>query len=684
MGANASRQAGSAQQPGRELSHYEVLGIEATASQDEIKKAFRKIALREHPDKNPHDVEGATQRFARIQAAYECLSDEQERAYYDDHREDIASGGGTSEADASFFDQVRRGQRAPPQSKRATPGRGLQTPHLMSFFQAGAWSGYDESPTGFYNTFSTLFSLLAGDETAWSSPYLYPSFPSSLSPPASDLKSFYATWQNFTTEKDFAWKDLYRVDEDAPRWQRREIDKENMRARNAAKKEYNEAVRNLVLFVRRRDPRYSPTDSSAARTAAAAEIRASLAAAAKEAAAAREAAAAEYKASAQSWEGAEEERERVMRAWEEGSDLEEDGEEGDEGEEEDEVMWCEACEKGFRSGGAWENHERSRKHQKNVERLIREMQLEDAELGLGGVDPSSLPSTASTSRSPSPSPSASTSSPHASSPSPDRVAAEKLANDLVGFSVSASPAAIDEEEEEDLPRPKVGKKAKKARRQQAQPVRLPEEEDDEEEEDVELPVPAAAKKGKKAKSKGKGKRRQGLPELDALDDDVGEEDADETATLAPAPLGGALDSSDEEWRMGGGGRGKKGKKGRKGKASASGPASGKTSGAATPSAPPADEDEGAEDVPPPATATAAADEDIDEAGREMSKKDKRRAKELARKEGAKSRVDEIKCNVCATTFVSRTKLFQHIEETGHALADGQGGGGGGKKKKGKR
>lgn len=52
--------------------------------------------------------------------------------------------------------------------------------------------------------------------------------------------------------------------------------------------------------------------------------------------------------------------------WEEESD--EEGEGGEEGE--DEVVWCEACGRGYRSGGAWENHERSRKHGKNVERCV--------------------------------------------------------------------------------------------------------------------------------------------------------------------------------------------------------------------------------------------------------------------------------------------------------------------------
>ncbi|GAA5884042.1 hypothetical protein JCM6882_002113 [Rhodosporidiobolus microsporus] len=670
MGANASTAGGaSGAAGGAELDHYQLLGIEPTATQDEIKKAFRKTALREHPDKNPNDIEGATKRFARIQAAYECLSDEQERAWYDDHREDIASGGGTTEADASYFDQVRRGQHEPPQSKRATPGRGMQTPHLMKFFSPGAYSGFDDSPTGFYNTFATLFSLLAADETAWSSPHLYPGFGTSSTSDMTDLRSFYSTWQNFTTEKDFAWKEVYRVDENMPRWQRRDVDKENQRARNQGKKEYNEAVRNLVLFVRRRDPRYSPTDSSAARTAAAAEIKASLAAAAAKRAAEREASAAAY--AAQDWQNATGAEENVHKLWDEVSD--EDGESGEEDEEE--VVWCEACSRGYRSGGAWGNHERSRKHQKNVEQLIREMQLEDAEFGLGST-PATDPPTASTSRSPSPSPSA----------SPSESDAAALADSLADFSVSEPPAAAkeddneDEEEEDDAPGHKLGKKG---RRKAAAPAAV----SDKEEDDF---APNMAARGGKKKNKGKGKK--GVPVGPAF---VGEEeDLEGDGDGAPLPtLGGALDSSDDDWRGGGGKGGKKGKKGRRAKGAAGGGGGSKAqSGTASPADRPlttaerwvaeeGGEAEGAAvaELDQPAGPV----EGEEEEDGPISKKDKRRAKEAAKKAAAKGGVEDIRCNVCSTTFVSRTKLFQHIEETGHALAE-QGGGGGGKKKKGKR
>jgi DnaJ homolog subfamily A member 5 len=57
-----------------------------------IKKAYRKKALELHPDRNFGDVEAATTKFAEVQSAYEVLSDPQERAWYDSHRDSILRG----------------------------------------------------------------------------------------------------------------------------------------------------------------------------------------------------------------------------------------------------------------------------------------------------------------------------------------------------------------------------------------------------------------------------------------------------------------------------------------------------------------------------------------------------------------------------------------------------------------
>lgn len=62
--------------------YYEVLGVQRTATPDEMKKAFRKLAMQFHPDKNPNDKK-AEERFKELGEAYEVLSDEQKRKTYD-------------------------------------------------------------------------------------------------------------------------------------------------------------------------------------------------------------------------------------------------------------------------------------------------------------------------------------------------------------------------------------------------------------------------------------------------------------------------------------------------------------------------------------------------------------------------------------------------------------------------
>ncbi|WEW55279.1 hypothetical protein PRK78_000708 [Emydomyces testavorans] len=80
--------------------YYKILGVEKTATEQEIKKAYRKLAIQHHPDKN-RDGDGSDEQFKEIGEAYEVLSDPHKRASYDNGEDlldssDMFSGGGFS------------------------------------------------------------------------------------------------------------------------------------------------------------------------------------------------------------------------------------------------------------------------------------------------------------------------------------------------------------------------------------------------------------------------------------------------------------------------------------------------------------------------------------------------------------------------------------------------------------
>lgn len=366
--------------------HYEVLGVSREADGDEIKKAYRRLALQWHPDKNRS--EGAEETFRSIQSAYETLSEPKERAWYDGHREAI----------------LREDEAPPGGYGDGGEGCGYSAPpdefDLMGFFRASCYSGYGDTGKGFYCVYGEVFSKLAAQEARaaeaagreWVQP---PAFQGPEAPYSPLVAAFYDFWLSFATLKQFEWVDGYNPMHDgSSRKLRRLMEEDNRKRRRTAQREHNDTVRALADFVRKRDKRYMEhaRAAEAAKTARAVELEARRAAEkeAKRAQAAAFRKQADEEAEADpDWmvEALAAERAAANRGRKQGESVGADGDEGDDnGSDGGEAreLYCPVCRKRFKSEKQWVNHEQSRKHLDAVAALRWQLRKEEAAAGGGG------------------------------------------------------------------------------------------------------------------------------------------------------------------------------------------------------------------------------------------------------------------------------------------------------------
>ncbi|KAJ4981449.1 hypothetical protein NE237_032286 [Protea cynaroides] len=90
------------------IDYYKILQVDKNAKDEDLKKAYRKLAMKWHPDKNPNNKKEAEAKFKQISEAYDVLSDSQKRAIYDQYGEEGLKGqvpppGSSGPGGASFF-----------------------------------------------------------------------------------------------------------------------------------------------------------------------------------------------------------------------------------------------------------------------------------------------------------------------------------------------------------------------------------------------------------------------------------------------------------------------------------------------------------------------------------------------------------------------------------------------------
>lgn len=126
-------------------NYYEILGVEQGASAEEIKKSFRSLALKHHPDKNKNSEE-SKQQFVKIVEAYEVLSDEQARKKYDENS--FAMPGKSRWTPSADFAHVYSYEE-------------LKRQYRQTNIRGGMWDISDKASMGMWKATMALFAALA-------------------------------------------------------------------------------------------------------------------------------------------------------------------------------------------------------------------------------------------------------------------------------------------------------------------------------------------------------------------------------------------------------------------------------------------------------------------------------------------------------------------------------------------
>ncbi|KAF7458841.1 DnaJ domain-containing protein [Cryptosporidium felis] len=224
--------------------YYSILQVDSKATFDEIRQAYKQLSLKWHPDKNRGNTEEATQRFQSISAAYEVLSDPNERSWYDSHKKQILSEnktGNTYENDPDY-DPLEI--------------------NIWKYFSREVFEDFNDERLGFFTVYGKLFEEILQEELKYlskeSGDYLFWKNANKFGNGRTNLEEvmeFYRFWSNFSSMRTFSWKDIWNLNQAQNRQMKRAMEAENNKERKKGKREYNETVRRLVEYVKKRDPR---------------------------------------------------------------------------------------------------------------------------------------------------------------------------------------------------------------------------------------------------------------------------------------------------------------------------------------------------------------------------------------------------------------------------------------------
>lgn len=147
--------------------YYKILGVQKTANEKEIKKAFRKLALKYHPDKNKE--KDAEEKFKDIAEAYEVLSDKEKRAKYDrggdtfsfDHKEPFDMHGFFHDFD-NIFNQFTHGQRQHHQQNQQQHRQQHHQQHYHHINIEDLFNDFNEDENEFDDFFGSFSSSFGG------------------------------------------------------------------------------------------------------------------------------------------------------------------------------------------------------------------------------------------------------------------------------------------------------------------------------------------------------------------------------------------------------------------------------------------------------------------------------------------------------------------------------------------